>query len=146
MTTVATLLEKKGNRVVTISPEATVYAAIKLMDKEHIGALAVVEAGMLVGLISERDYARKVILRGRTSVETQVKEIMTSHVYRASPNHTVEQCMAAMTEHRVRHLPVVNDGKLIGMLSIGDLVKEIISEQEFTIEQLVHYISSTELH
>lgn len=141
MTTLATLLVKKGHQVVSIAPDATVFDAIRLMDEKGIGALAVMQGNALVGIVTERDYARKVILKGRASKETRVRDIMTSRVCCASPHQTVEETMAVMTEQRVRHLPVMEGKKMLGMVSIGDVVKEIISEQKFTIDQLVHYIS-----
>lgn len=135
------LLELKGDNVITIDPNSSVYDAIKIMADKHIGALPVMEDNNLVGIITERDYARNVILKGKSSKITPVKEIMTSNVLCAKPNHSLEECMALMTDKRVRHLPVIDNGKMIGIISIGDLVKSIISEQKFMIEQLEHYIS-----
>ena len=111
------------------------------MDDKGVGALAVVQNDGLVGIISERDYARKVILKDRSSKETKVKEIMSTRVFHTFPEQKIEECMAVMTEHHIRHLPVIKDNKLVGMISLGDVVKEIISEQQFKIEQLEHTIS-----
>lgn len=135
------LLEQKGDNVKTIDPDSSVYDAIKAMADNHIGALPVLKDDKLVGIITERDYARNVILKGKSSKVTPVKDIMTSNVLCVSPEKTVEECMALVTDKRVRHLPVVNNGKLIGIISIGDLVKSIISEQQYMIEQLEHYIT-----
>jgi CBS domain-containing protein len=140
MQTIRQILEAKGYEVLSISPGASVYSAIELMADNGIGALMVVEGDRIAGLISERDYARKVILKGRSSKDTEVRDIMTTHVICAGPEQTVEECMALMTEKRVRHLPVMDGGKLLGIVSIGDLVKAIIAEQRFIIEQLEHYI------
>jgi CBS domain-containing protein len=140
MRTIRQILEQKGYEVLTIDPGASVYSAIEIMADNGIGALMVMEDKRPVGLISERDYARKVILKGRSSKDTEVREVMTTHVYCVHPEQTVEECMALMTEKRVRHLPVTQDGGLLGIVSIGDLVKSIIAEQQFIIEQLEHYI------
>ncbi len=134
------ILEIKGYDVWSITPDAPVYDALKLMADKGVGALVVLEALQLVGIISERDYARKVILKGKSSKETLVREIMASHVIYTNPNETVENCMALMTAKYVRHLPVLVDERLIGIVSIGDLVKAIISEQETLIRQLESYI------
>lgn len=142
METVRQLLEQKGHNVWTIGPDASVYDAVALMAEKEIGSLAVMQDGKLVGLITERDYARKVILKGRVSKETPVHGIMTTRVIYARPDQTVEECMAVITDQRVRHLPVMENGHLIGLISIGDLVKAIIDEQKFIIDQLVHYITS----
>lgn len=142
MKTLKQLLDDKGRDVWTISPDMSVYDAVKLMAEKEIGALLVVEGEKPVGMVTERDYARKVTLRGKTSQEALVSEIMTTHVLCARPEQSVEECMAIMTEKRVRHLPVIENGKLIGMVSIGDLVKAIIDEQQFIIQQLEHYITS----
>jgi CBS domain-containing protein len=141
MQTIRQILEDKGYEVFSIGPGASVYSAIELMAENGIGALMVMEGNKAVGLISERDYARKVILKGRSSKDTEVREIMTTHVVCARPEQTVEECMALMTEKRVRHLPIMDDGRVVGIVSIGDLVKAIIAEQRFIIEQLEHYIS-----
>ncbi len=135
------LLNEKGSRVWSISPDATVYEALKLMAKQRIGALLVIDNTGAVGLISERDYAREGILQGRASRETSVSDIMTRRVVCTTPGQSLEDAMILMTEKRVRHLPVLDDGQVLGLVSIGDLVKSIISEQKFTIEQLEHYIN-----
>lgn len=142
MTSVAHILESKPDPTVyTIAPAASVLDALKLMAEKSIGALVVTEGEQVVGIITERDYARKVILMARSSKETPVRDIMTSLVMYVGRDHTSEECMALMTENRVRHLPVMDGGKLVGLISIGDLVKDIISEQKFIIEQLEHYIT-----
>jgi CBS domain-containing protein len=141
MTTVRQLLEGKGEEYWSIDPDASVYDAIVLMAERQIGALLVMRGESLDGIVSERDYARKVILKSRSSRDTAVREIMTSDVVRVSPDDTVQHCMSLMTDGRLRHLPVVENGKVIGVVSIGDLVKSIIAEQQFTIEQLSSYIS-----
>jgi CBS domain-containing protein len=142
MKTVGELLRNKGYQIYSIGPDATVYDALTLMAQKDVGALVVLDADQLIGIISERDYARKVILRGKTSRETAVREIMTEKVVYVRPEQTIEACMALMTNKRVRHLPVLdNDQQLIGVISIGDVVKNIISEQEFMIEQLENYIT-----
>jgi CBS domain-containing protein len=136
------ILETKGGDIWQIEPGESVLEAIKLMAEKKIGALLVMEDERLVGIISERDYARKVILRGKSSRETPVSEIMTAEVFSIEPLETVEDCMKLMTDKRIRHLPVLENGKVVGVLSIGDLVKAIIAEQEFTIKQLENYITS----
>ena len=142
MKSVATILKSKPDpNVSTIAPTASVFDALKLMADKSIGALVVMEGEQVVGIITERDYARKVILMARSSKETPVRDIMASPVMYVRPDHTSEQCMVLMTENRLRHLPVMDSGKLIGLISIGDLVKDIISEQKFIIEQLEHYIT-----
>ena len=135
------ILAGKGHNVWSIEPGASVFDAMKLMAEKGVGALIVREGERVAGVISERDYARKVILEGRSSPTTEVREIMTSHVLYAGPDHTIEECMAIMTDKRIRHLPVLDGGRLMGVISIGDLVKAIISEQQFRIEQLEKYIS-----
>ncbi|MGD8643081.1 MAG: CBS domain-containing protein [Chromatiales bacterium] len=142
METVAQLLEDKGSVVWTIRPDASVFEAIEMMAEKGIGALVVVEANTIVGLVSERDYARSVVLKGRASRATPIREIMTRRVICARPEQSIKECMALMTDKRVRHLPVVDGDRLCGLVSIGDLVKAIIIEQQFIIEQLEHYISS----
>lgn len=137
---VGNLLERKGRAVWTIGPEQSVFEALQVMAQHDIGALVVVEGGQVVGMLSERDYARKVILKGVTSRETPVREIMSRKVVYVGPEQTVEECMALMTEKRCRHLPVLNNGTLVGMVSIGDAVKAIIADREFLIGQLENYI------
>jgi CBS domain-containing protein len=141
MASVKQLLQGKGHDVWSIGPEVSVYDAIAEMAKKEVGALAVLEGESLVGVISERDYARKVVLQGRSSRDTMVRDIMTTRVAYARPDQSVEDCMGMMTEKRVRHLPVMDGDKLLGMISIGDLVKAIIEEQQHVIEQLEQYIS-----
>ena len=142
MKTVAQILKSKPDGTVHhVAPTTTVLDAIKLMADKNIGALLVLEGDKIVGIITERDYARKVIVTGRSSKDTAVREVMTSQVMYVRPNQSNEECMALMTDNRVRHLPVMESGKLVGLISIGDLVKDIISEQKFIIEQLEHYIT-----
>ncbi|HJV96968.1 MAG TPA: CBS domain-containing protein [Albitalea sp.] len=142
MTRVADILKTKASSsVYTIAPDATVHDAAKLMAEKNIGALVVVEGERVVGIVSERDYARKVVLRSRSSRDTLLREIMSSPVMVVNADRGSNECMALMTEHRLRHLPVMEGERLIGLVSIGDLVKDVISEQQFIIEQLEHYIS-----
>ena len=141
MKRVKDILQVKGRHIWSVEPGASVYDAMKLMADKGVGALMVMEETKLVGVISERDYARKVILRGRASRTTQVKEIMTTHVLYANPEQNIEECMALMTDKRVRHLPVMDEDRLVGVISIGDLVKSIIAEQKFIIQQLERYMS-----
>lgn len=141
MTTTKLYLQRKGNQVWSTHPDATVFEALRSMAEKDIGALLVMESGQVVGIFSERDYARKVILEGKSSKETLVREIMTPQVVCVTPQHTIEECMAVMTEKRIRHLPVLEAGEVVGVISIGDVVKSIISEQEFVIEQLTNYIT-----
>jgi CBS domain-containing protein len=141
--TVRSILENKGHDVLSISPGATVYEAIAEMACGEVGALLVLSNGELFGIISERDYARKVILQGRSSKETLVQEIMTPSPITVTSSHTVDECMRIVTERRVRHLPVVDNGEVNGMVSIGDLVKTIISSQSYTIDQLYTYIAAS---
>lgn len=140
-TAARTLLEHKGGDLWTISPSATVFEAIRLMSEKNIGALPVLEGESLAGIVSERDYMSKVMLKGRSSKETTVGEIMTRGVVTVEPQQSVSQCMDIITQHRVRHLPVVEQGRLIGVVSIGDLVRWIIATQRVTIEQLEKYIA-----
>ena len=142
MTTVAQILGTKADRTVhTIAPTASVYEAVKVMADRNVGALVVVEHGQVVGIVSERDYARKIVLMARASKDTPLGEIMSSPVMYVQPDQTSEECMVLMTENRLRHLPVMDGGRLIGLVSIGDLVKATIAEQRFIIDQLEHYIS-----
>jgi CBS domain-containing protein len=142
MKTAADVLKSKAHQAVhTITPGALVFDALKLMADKNIGALLVMEGERIAGIITERDYARKIVLMSRSSKETPVREIMTSAVIYVRPGQTTEECMVLMTENRLRHLPVVDGNRLLGLVSIGDLVKSIISEQKFTIEQLQNYIS-----
>lgn len=140
MATVRDVLRQKGNVVHTIGPDASVRDAVRVMAERNIGALVVLEGSQLAGIITERDYARKIILKGRTSAGTLVREIMATRVVIACPDETVEECMAVMTVRTVRHLPVIENGQLVGIVSIGDMVKSIIADQKFIIEQLEHYI------
>ena len=140
MKTVRDILRVKGHEVYCVAPDATVYEAVQLMADKEIGALMVMEGAQVVGLISERDYARKVILQGRASSTTRVKEIMITPVVYTYMEQPIEECMALMTDKRTRHLPVIEDGKLAGIISIGDLVKAVITDQKFIIEQLERYI------
>ena len=141
MKTVAQLLRAKPHGVLSVAPDAAVFQALQLMAENNVGALLVLEGDRLVGIFSERDYARKVILMGKSSKEIPVREIMSSHVLYVRPQQTIEDCMALMTDKRVRHLPVLDEQRVVGVISIGDVVKGIISEQEFLIEQLQNYIS-----
>ena len=140
MESVTQLLQAKGSTVVSIAPGASVLDAVTLMAEKSIGALLVMEGGQIAGILSERDYARKVILHGRASHSTEVREIMSSHVHTVGLAHSVEECMALMTAKRIRHLPVVDGGRVAGMLSIGDLVQAVIADQQATIRQLESYI------
>jgi CBS domain-containing protein len=144
MQTVARLLESKESLdVCTISPDATVFDAIKVFAEQNLGALIVTEKGILSGLITERDYARKVILQGRSSKETFVKEIMTENIIYVSPNDTVNDCMEVMLNKYIRHLPVVEGGRLVGIISMGDVVKSVLAEQNQTIDNLLEYITDS---
>jgi CBS domain-containing protein len=140
--TVRQVLKQKGHNVWHVSPDGCVYDAIEMMAEKHVGALMVIADGKLVGVVSERDYARKVILQGKSSKQTPVSEIMTSPAICVTPEQTVEESMRMMTERHIRHLPVLEDGKILGVLSIGDLVKWMISAQQQTISQLHNYITS----
>ena len=142
MKSVAQVLKSKTRQSVeAVAPPTSVFDAVKLMAEKNIGALLVLEGERIAGIVTERDYARKIVLLGRSSRETPVGDIMSSPVMYVRPDQTNEECMALMTDNRVRHLPVVDQGKLLGLISIGDLVKDIISEQKFIIEQLEHYIA-----
>lgn len=142
MTTVTQILKSKRDKSVhTIAPAATVLEAVKLMAAKNIGGLLVLEGGSIIGVVTERDLARKAFLMAKSAQDTPVREIMTVQVMYVGPERTSEECMALMTENRFRHLPVLDKGKLVGLVSIGDLVKDVISEQKFLIEQLEHYIA-----
>lgn len=145
MTTVADILRAKHNSpVYSVAPQDTMLTALQRMSDHGIGALLVLEGERIAGIVTERDYARKVVLQGRSSNSTEVQSVMTGQVHCVEPHQTTAECMALMTAKRIRHLPVVNaQHRVLGMISIGDLVKEIISEQEFTIQQLEHYISGS---
>jgi len=140
-TTVSQLLNKKGHEIHAIAPDATVFEAIKLMSSLSVGALLVLEGTRLVGVISERDYTRKVILKGRSSATTRVEEIMTNKVICVSPDNNVGQCMLLMTENQIRHLPVLEKSMVVGVITIMDVIRHILAEKEFIIEQLEHYIA-----
>ena len=142
MIIVRQLLDGKGRQVFAVAPGAAVLDAIRTMAERHVGALLVMEGEKLSGIVSERDYARKVILMGRSSADTPVRDIMTAAVITVQPETPVEKCMQIMTERRVRHLPVIENGRVVGMVSIGDLVKAVIAEQQQQIEQLESYIHS----
>jgi CBS domain-containing protein len=141
MKTVEQILDAKGSDVWSITPDASVLEAIKLMAEKEVGALLVMTGEKPVGIVSERDYARKVILKGRSSKKTPIQDIMTTHVVCVSPDQSIEECMALMTEKHIRHLPVMDGEQLRGMLSIGDLVKAVIAEQKLVIKELERYIS-----
>ena len=141
MKTIKELLEYKGSEIISIDPNNSVYDAIKSMADHHIGSLIVMKNESLVGIITERDYSRNVILKGKSSVNTPVKDIMTTNVLCTNLDQSIEEAMALMTDKRVRHLPVVENSNVLGIISIGDLVKTIISEQKFMIQQLEHYIN-----
>lgn len=141
MITISQLLRKKGPEVWAVRLDESVYDAMRLMAEKEVGALMVMEEANLVGVISERDYARQVILKGRASRDTPVRDIMSDRVVYVTPGQTIEECLALMTDKRIRHLPVLEDEVVVGIVSIGDLVKEVIAEQQFTIAQLERYIS-----
>ena len=140
MTTVKHVLDQKGHHVHFIRPDASVFDALKMMAENNIGSLVVLEDGKLVGLITERHYAREIVLKGRTSPGTLVRDIMSTKVIYARPDQSVEECMAVMTAKAVRNLPVLERGRLVGIVSIGDMVKSVIGDQKFIIEQLEHFI------
>ena len=143
MKTVKEILEKKGSQVWSISPDESGYAALKIMADKNIGALVVVESGKMVGVYSERDYARKVILMGKSSKETAVRSLMSTNIISVNPDHSIDVCMAIMSEKQIRHLPVLENDDLVGLISIGDVVSMIISDQKFTIDQLEKYITGS---
>ncbi|MGI9421602.1 MAG: CBS domain-containing protein [Hyphomicrobiaceae bacterium] len=142
-TTIRSILEQKGRTVHSVFPDVSVFEALKLMAEFNVGALPVLEAGKLIGIVSERDYARKIVLAGRTSPNTPVQDIMSTSVVCTTPERTVQDCMAIMTERGIRHLPVLDHKHVVGIVSIGDLVKTIIKDQEYVIEQLEHYIQGS---
>jgi len=141
MHNISTLLEAKGNDIWSIEPRETAFKALQIMAQKNVGALLVIEKEKLVGIFSERDYARKVILKGKSSKETTVGELMTTEVFYADPDDSLQECMALMTGKHIRHMPVLKDHRLVGMVTLGDVVKQIISEQNFTIKELEKYIS-----
>ena len=141
MTTVRDILKHKGSEVFSVRPDDTVFDSLQLMSDKGVGALLVMDGDKLVGIVTERDYARKVILEGKSSRTSSVDEVMTRRVLCASPERTVDECMALMTDKRARHLPVLDHKEVVGVISIGDLVKAMISEQQVLIDQLQHYIS-----
>ena len=141
MHNIDTLLKDKGKDIWSIGPQETAFKALETMSQRNVGALLVIEKGKLVGIFSERDYARKVILKGKSSKDTTVGELMTPDVFYASPENTLQETMALMTAKHIRHMPVLKDDRLIGMVTLGDVVKQIISEQKFTIKELEKYIS-----
>jgi len=143
MTTVRSVLHTKDNTIWSIAPEEIVFHALKIMADKNIGALLVMEKEKVVGIFSERDYARKIALKGESSHTTAVKDVMTSGVLSVNPEQSIEECMALMTNKHIRHLPVIENGNLIGLVSIGDIVKTIISEHEYTIKQLENYITGS---
>lgn len=142
MGNVNNILQKKGNAVYSVSPDSSVYDALEMLEDRNLGALVVVENGKLIGVFTERDYARKVILKGRSSKETYIRDIMTERPVSVNLNTTIEQCMQLMTDKFIRHLPVMDNGQLVGIISIGDLVKYIIDEKDYIIENLRQYIVS----
>ena len=141
MKTVSDILQTKGREVFTITPQTIVFDALKMMADKNVGALVVMDGAKVTGILSERDYARKVILHGRSSRELETREIMSTKVYFVSPEHNIDDCMALFTNKRVRHLPVLQTAELIGIISIGDVVKAVIAEQESTIKHLENYIT-----
>ena len=143
MTTIAQLLNTKGNQVWSVEPKATIFKALEIMSEKEIGALLVMEDGKLTGIFSERDYARKVILKGKSSKETLVGELMTKKVFYIDSQKTINDCMAMMTAKRIRHVPVIEDNQVMGIITIGDVVNQIISEQEVTINHLENYITGS---
>jgi CBS domain-containing protein len=144
MTTIKHVLDYKGHDVQSISPDASVFEALKAMAEHDIGSLAVLENDKLVGIITERHYSREIVLKGKTSSATRVRDIMSTRVVCARPEQSVEECMAIMTARAVRHLPVIEHERIVGIVSIGDMVKGVIGDQKFIIEQLEHYIHGHE--
>jgi len=140
-TSVRQVLEAKGSAALSLPPGATVYEALELMAKNDVGSVVVADGDCLLGIFTERDYARKLILQGRSSKDTQVSDLMTSNILTVSPTQTIDDCMAMITDNRVRHLPVVEKGRLVGIISIGDVVKAVIADQQRTIQQLSSYIA-----
>jgi CBS domain-containing protein len=143
MSTVRDILTDKGTQIWGVSPKSSVFEALNIMLEKDIGALLVIDNEKLIGIFSERDYARKGILKGRLSKETSVSELMSRHVFYVQPEDTIEACMGLMTDKRIRHLPVMDNGRLAGMITIGDVVKRVISNQKFIIRELQNYISGT---
>ena len=143
MTTIAQLLNTKGDQIWSVEPKATIFEALEIMSEKEIGALLVMEDGKLTGIFSERDYARKVILKGKSSKETPVGELMTKKVFYIDSQKTINDCMAMMTAKRIRHVPVIEDNQVVGIVTIGDVVNQIISEQEVTINHLENYITGS---
>ena len=143
MKTVKQILKEKGHKYWSVGPDTMIYDALKLMAEKNIGALLVLEAGKLVGIMSERDYARKVILKGKSSLDTPVREVMTPKVFFVRPEQTVEECMALVTDKHIRHLPVMVGDEVVGVISIGDLVRAVIDEKDFMIKQLENYITGS---
>lgn len=141
MITIKELLRKKSGDIWSISPQTSVYQALELMAQKEVGALLVIENDKLVGIFSERDYARKIILKGKASKDTAVGELMTTSVYYVTPDNTLEEAMALMTSKHIRHLPIMNQGKLVSIVTLGDVVKKIISEQKLTIDELENYVT-----
>ena len=143
MTTIAQLLNAKGDQIWSVEPKATIFEALEIMSEKEIGALLVMEDGKLTGIFSERDYARKVILKGKSSKETPVGELMTKKVFYIDSQNTINDCMAMMTAKRIRHVPVIEDNQVVGIVTIGDVVNQVISEQEVTINHLENYITGS---
>jgi CBS domain-containing protein len=140
MTTIQQILDAKGHDIYFVRPDDTVLHALQMMERRNVGAMLVKEDDTLVGIFTERHYARKVFLKGRSSPKTRIREVMESNVVYVEPGQNAEACMALMIDKRIRHLPVLRDGRLVGLISIGDLMKSIIADREFNIEQLVHYV------
>ena len=143
MNTIGHLLKSKGNDILSVEPNATVFEALQIMSENNVGALLVIHKGKLVGVFSERDYARKIILKGKQSKDTSVSELMTKEVLYINPQSTIQDCLVVMSTKHIRHMPVLEEEKLIGIVTIGDIVKQIISEQKTTIQELEQYITGT---